>query len=517
MEEHAPLTGYAALADRPVDGRRVAMVMAVVGLVIAVVFVGLAEHLLASANVEADGGRMLRQLGTVGPAPSTPPQHVAVVLIDGLRVDEARALSSWRALRGASATGTIRLGMPTLSRPFYHHLFTGVPAHASGVRSNRFDQRARHDSVMDRVRAAGGHVFIAAGGLDWMRRMHGRPGDGGSDQHDALERGPLDRTIAAWRAAAAPSLLVVHHVRVDSSAHQGGVHSAAHARALAQADAVVARVAASSGYHFLLSDHGHRDTGGHGGDEPEVASAPILVRGPAPLVIAEPLDPDGLASSIALALGVARPRSAISAPIDPLCVAPAPSDAWYARAAGLARAGRQAGDLRLAGRRHGTLLFALVVLVLTLGPIKRAYGFDRSVPVAMLAPLLIFAFHLALGRPFTLSAIDSQWAHVARVAATGGLAASIAIALARIAANKGDVATRWRRAAATAGWACSTVALVTTAGVGFALGPWSLSPTMLYLPLLACGGCGAGVLVAALVLFVSVARWRTVPTGAKDP
>src|SRR5690606_12326387 len=142
----------------------------------------------------------------------------------------------------------------------------------SGVRTNRFDGPARYDSLTDRVRAAGGRVFFVADGLDWMRTMHGRPGDGGSDARGSVE--DLDGVLRELAAAPAPSLLVVHTTRVDHSAHLDA--AALHSAALRQADRVLARLREAPCTLVALSDHGHVPGGGHGGPEPTVARAPLL-------------------------------------------------------------------------------------------------------------------------------------------------------------------------------------------------------------------------------------------------
>lgn len=507
--ERYRLDGVAALADRPVDGRRVALVLGVAALVVAAATAGAAELLLEGANVEPEGADRLRALATDGPTPWHSRGHVAVVLVDGLRVDEARAMRSWDRLRERSTTGTVQLRVPTLSRPFYHHLFTGVPSDVSGVRTNRFVDHARFDSVTDRVRAAGGRVFIAADGLDWMRRMHGRDGDGGSDAPGALDA-PLDETLARWRAADPPALLIVHFVDTDATAHASGVRSDAHRRAVDAADALVGRIAdAETATLFLLSDHGHRDAGGHGGDEPEVAFSPLLVRAPGVTRgarIPVPIDPDTLAPSIALALGVPRPRAALGEALSEL-VGDAPADPWPLRAGSIAHAIREHARRMLSSRREwlvpvlGLLVFAL------LGPIKRGFGFDRSLLAVPLGPALVVAGHLAIG-PLSLSAIDERGAHAARVVALGALACLVAIGVAR-ALGRGAPEVCTRRAAALAGWSAFASVAASLTWCGFALGPWPLSPRAFYAPLLACGAGVGALVVAGVALLVSVARDRS--------
>ena len=479
--------------------------MGIVGLLSAAACAGGAESLLSGANARPEGSRVLARLANDGPSPVGPPAHVAVLLIDGMRLDEARALPAWRSLRGRSRTGVVRLRAPTLSRPFYHHLFTGVPSDISGVRTNRFSEHARHDSVMDRVRAAGGRVWIAADDLDWMRRMHGAPEDGGSDAAGALAE-PLDGIVAEWREAPAPALLVVHFVATDATAHAGGIASGPHQQALSAADRLIARIAESSESAglFVLSDHGHRRTGGHGGAEAEVARSPILFRAPGgeETEIASPVDADTLAPSLSLALGVARPREAIGVALPELSGRVPRPDRWSIRAASVADASRALSAENLSVRRRRVFPIALFLLFMALGPIKRAFGFHPSMLLALTLPLLVVGAHLGLGRPLSLSAIDERGLHVARIFVLGVSAAFVSTALARL-ASRGGGPTATRRAAATAGWAAAALGLLTSAGAGFALGPWFLSPLAFYLPLLGCGAAAGGLVAASAVLIGS--------------
>lgn len=508
---HEELPGVAALADRPVDGRAVALVMAAVATILALGCVLGVEHLLASACVEPESARLLRRHASPVPSAPGPSRHVALVLIDGMRVDEARELPALRALAPESARGTIALPTPTLSRPFYHLLLTGVPPDASGVRSNRFAGRARFDSVADRVRDAGGSVSIVAEGLHWMRRMHGRPGDGGSDAPESIA-GALDEHLRAWREAPAPALLIAHFTSTDGTAHRSGIRSAAHRRALEDADRTIARVAERAPVLFVLSDHGHRDAGGHGGPEPEVARAPLLVRAPGlePAVLERSLRATELAPTLAAWLGVGSPRSALSAPAPELVTARF-DRREPARLASLARQARSAERLSRLDRQRWLVPLVLLISLLSLGPIKRAYGFDRAMPLALFTwPLLVALGHLALDRPFSYSAIDGTHAHIARVAGLGAVAALLALGLARLASRRGDARARWRRSAAGVGWSAAVSALLSVAWVGLALGPWPLSPLESYLPLLALGAAAPALAVMALVLLATRLRESTI-------
>ncbi len=502
--------GVAALADRPVDGRRIARVLGLLGFVLAALASGSVELLLQSANAEGEGGRLLRRHPFDFAAPDGRPHPLAVVLVDGLRADEARRLSSWRELAPGSTTGTLAIPTPSLSRPFYHLLLTGVPSAASGVRSNRFHDHARHDSVADRVREAGGAVTFLSEGLDWMRTMHGRPGDGGSDDAGALRQDELARRLADWRGdfrPTRPSLLVVHVTAVDHTAHEEGIEAAAHADALRRADRVILQVARRGTALVVLSDHGHLRRGGHGGPEPEVTRAPLLIRGLGSRALAHPVPARRLAATMSALLGVPSPHSAIGAAL--VARVPTEDAGAHARLADIAQQARHVDEARLSERRTRTLPLVVLALVMMLGPIKRAYGFDRSVPLALVTwPATVLGLHLALGRPLSLSAIDTVRDHVLRVAAIGLLATALAFLCARV-LGRGDPPARTRRAAACVGWAAFATALLALAQAGFALGPWPLSPRAHYLPLLFAGAAAPSLVLAGVILLVSASVDRS--------
>ena len=95
--------------------------------------------------------------------PRTPPlaDRVVLVVIDGLGADEAKLpyLDELRA-RGVAAVATVPY--PTVSRPNYVTILTGVPPRDSGVRANRVLAPVTVDSVMNRVRAHALHAVTVS-------------------------------------------------------------------------------------------------------------------------------------------------------------------------------------------------------------------------------------------------------------------------------------------------------------------------------------------------------------------
>ena len=119
--------------------------------------------------------------------PGTPrlTRRVVLVVIDGLGIDEAR-LPFLDELRRRGVAASARVPYPTISRPNYVTILTGVPPRDSGVRANRVEAPVAVDTVMDRVRAAGLRVETASdfgslaslflrntrsiAGIDWLER-----------------------------------------------------------------------------------------------------------------------------------------------------------------------------------------------------------------------------------------------------------------------------------------------------------------------------------------------------------
>src|SRR5262249_51125616 len=84
-----------------------------------------------------------------------------LAIVDGPGADGSqRACLGGRGRRGVDAVA--RAPYPTISRPNYVTILTGVPPRDSGVRANRVTAPVAIDTVMDRVRAAGLRVATAS-------------------------------------------------------------------------------------------------------------------------------------------------------------------------------------------------------------------------------------------------------------------------------------------------------------------------------------------------------------------
>jgi len=507
------------LADRPVSPRRAALVYALLALAAAAVAHPLAQALHRTAAREPRVLAALRQRMDPEDAATGPGLRSIIVVVDGLRRDEAARLTALRRLGRAGVRAEVELPLPTMSTAFYHAFMTGTPPAATGVRINREGTRAVVDSLPDRVRAGGGTVAWVTEGLDWLPVMFAAPEDSVSTGPDTLGA-PLDRVLGAMADGRGPTLAVVHVLAVDETAHDGGIHTRAHAAALVAADAVIERVARmglDSTLVCVVSDHGHIDRGGHGGDEPDVRRVPLVLAGagvPRLGALPDPLSVEQIAPTLSALMGVQSPRAAVAGPAR----AAAPPE--YAPPAGPALRAAMLTALTAAedaSRRSARLPWLGAVLFLSLcalGATKRAFGgFDLG---SGLAPVLLVGAVLAghlwiLGRPLTLSAIDGANRHGVRLALLGATAALCAIASGTLLGKLvGHRAVAWperlRRASAASAWFAVTVAAFSVAWVGGALGPWPLGAAEHYAPILSIATGAGACVVAAVVLLGTLAH-----------
>ena len=132
-----------ALSTRVIDPRAASKGFVVVALLAMPLLWWMAESLWVHADHETDATRALRDFADRGdangvdPAPSSP-RPLAILLVDGLRVDEAERSPALRAFRAGALHGTVRYPRPTLSTGAYHALVTGTPNRLSGVFTNRY-------------------------------------------------------------------------------------------------------------------------------------------------------------------------------------------------------------------------------------------------------------------------------------------------------------------------------------------------------------------------------------------
>jgi hypothetical protein len=288
--------------------------------------VGAVQAGLAGASFMFDLEQVEPALAGTPPAirdPHTPrlARRVFLVVIDGLRLDRSYELPFLDELRRRGVDSEATSHYPTWSRPNYVSILTGVPPHASGVRTNHHTTPVQLDSLMDRARAAGLRVATATD-YDVLPRMFlRRPSAAGVvrapievDTEATLDVDSMEQPVAQagvhapdadlaspfddaryapWPggfseagsalAAGDADLVILLVGAVDAAGHARGGDSPAYRDAAVVADRAIARVLAhvdlAKDAVIVTADHGHTGRGGHGGVEPEVLTVPLIAAG----------------------------------------------------------------------------------------------------------------------------------------------------------------------------------------------------------------------------------------------
>ncbi|WP_205588204.1 alkaline phosphatase family protein, partial [Pseudomonas aeruginosa] len=125
---------------------------------------------------------------------------VILVLLDGLNHSVARdCMGHLQALCGAGRGQSYRLEceLPSLSRPLYECILTGVPPIDSGILHNDVVRLSQEQSLFHYARAAG--LSTAAAAYHWVSELYNRtPFDPARDRHTDDSALPIQRGHFYW-------------------------------------------------------------------------------------------------------------------------------------------------------------------------------------------------------------------------------------------------------------------------------------------------------------------------------
>ncbi|WP_262004817.1 HAD-IA family hydrolase [Streptomyces sp. FIT100] len=234
-------------------------------------------------------------------------RRVLVVGIDGVRLDTLRRLDTPHldtlAAAGFLAPVVVEPGTPTMSGPCWATVVTGVTVDKHAVWSNDFsgNRLAVFPDFTTRLQSSGRRTYVAAGWEPLMTVAHGGPlfrGPGrtsyaapAADDCEGWEEADELVTADAVRVLAedGPEASFVYLGAVDETAHILGCGEE-YERSILRADERLGRLLAAvrgRASHadeawtvIVVTDHGHRDEGGHGGRSELERTAWIACAGP---------------------------------------------------------------------------------------------------------------------------------------------------------------------------------------------------------------------------------------------
>lgn len=258
------------------------------------------------------------------PVDSSPPalaRRVWVLVLDGLRDDFADSLPAVRRLSRIGCRRRLLAEFPTFTFPNLTAMSTGVPPFYSGVRLNEGPPGVPIESLFDVAKRVGLPTALVADWKDFPQAL---------DRKNAglLARQRLEMAEFLARTPER-ELAWIHFDEIDRAGHRYGARSAEYLTAVRDGDVLLGELADRLDLNrdalIALSDHGHRDRGGHGAIEPEVEAAFFLAVGAhinsGTRLPARPMR--DVASTLAALVGISPPRDNYGAPmLDVLGLAP---------------------------------------------------------------------------------------------------------------------------------------------------------------------------------------------------
>ena len=223
------------------------------------------------------------------------------VILDGCGYDLAQECCGFlehMAESGNAAKYRVQSQLPSMSRPLYATLLTGLPVCRHGVGNNLMSAKLDAQSVFSLCREQ--DLSTAAAAYFWMSELfvHG-PFDYAAHRYQLQGEGAIQRGIYYFeddypdshlfmdaeflRRAFAPDFLLAHSMNIDHTGHVHGVGSMQRSLAAIKADAVLASLVpmwlASGANLAVTADHGAGAHGLHGGNTPEQRTVPLYLLG----------------------------------------------------------------------------------------------------------------------------------------------------------------------------------------------------------------------------------------------
>lgn len=203
-----------------------------------------------------------------------------MILVDGLRRDQAETMKSAQRL---AARGQCRIsdqGTYTVSRPVYSMLSTGMEADRTGSRNNELTTPLAAESFWEVARRAGLRVR-GSSHLPWWKQLFPK---GFDDYRHTPEHATNVFAPDPFKPDVMFDVDLFHPLYVDEMGHMHGAASPEYARAVSRVDGEIGglldRLDLDKVDVILTADHGHTATGGHGGEQDEIRNVLTCFSGP---------------------------------------------------------------------------------------------------------------------------------------------------------------------------------------------------------------------------------------------
>ncbi|MCG7489234.1 alkaline phosphatase family protein [Vibrio sp. Of14-4] len=228
---------------------------------------------------------------------------VILVVLDGLNFQVARDcmgyLSGLLEQQRASLY-TVQCELPSLSRPLYECILTGVRPVDSGIVNNDIVRLSNQESIFSLAKSNAKVTGAAA--YHWVSELYNKaPFEPKNDRYTHDETLNIQHgCFYYWddypdeavfldaehiRGNYQPDFLLIHPMNIDDTGHKHGLDSHQYRNCARKADIILSHYIESwlaDGYQIIVtSDHGMNNDCSHGGILPEEREVPLFVIGDA--------------------------------------------------------------------------------------------------------------------------------------------------------------------------------------------------------------------------------------------
>lgn len=242
--------------------------------------------------------------------------RVVLVVIDGLRKDAAEEMSSLTALQRYGAGFTLQAPQPSLSYPNWTTILSGTSQDYHGVVTNWHEGAASVETLFDTaLRAKVPYIAVGPSDIATLfpaaKRAESTLFRQWSD--DYLTGTYVDAVLAAT-SRFDRGLVFLHLPDIDEAGHDHGGDSTEYRSTVARVDADLRRLVEGlqdrRTTFVVVADHGHIDSGGHGGWERDVVEVSGVMAGAGIRVADGPAELEDIAPTVAVLAGIPVPRQA---------------------------------------------------------------------------------------------------------------------------------------------------------------------------------------------------------------
>lgn len=224
-----------------------------------------------------------------------------LVVLDGLSDTVAQYAMGYLLAECAQGNGqyySLRCELPSLSRPLYECILTGVTPVNSGIIHNGVNRLSKERSLFHYARDAG--LTTAAAAYHWVSELYNRtPFTAARDRHTVAPELPIQyghfyhedsypdshlfEDAESLRLNVDPDFLLIHPMNIDDAGHRHGLSSMEYRNRARMADGYLSHWMPgwlAAGYQVVVTaDHGMNDDRSHGGTLPEETRVPLWVFG----------------------------------------------------------------------------------------------------------------------------------------------------------------------------------------------------------------------------------------------